>query len=444
MLSAGDTVVVGVSGGADSVSLLHFLVSASEELGINAVAAHLNHGIRGEEAHRDETFVRELCAAVNVPLFVRRADCPAEAKKLGIGTEEAGRRLRYSFFEELSSNYAAAKIATAHTADDNAETVLFNLARGSSLKGISGIPAVRGRIIRPLILCSRREVEEYCARNALSYVTDSTNLEDDYTRNLIRHKVMPVLASVNPDAVCAIGRLSRLAREDDALLNAMAHKLWDKAYTGGSFSFDAQLLAEAPSPVVSRLIRNAYALLTGEEYMSAGRTLAAQGVLKGGAAVQLHKYCFAELKNGSFRLYDKNKKHYAIEGETPVDFNGFCRVAGGVTLRGTYLGGESVKINGLLKDNMVDCDTICGILRLRGRRNGDTITLPRRSVTKSLKKLFCEQKIPQEQRAAIPVLADDNGVVWVMGFGADKKHIAGRTAKNILYIEGEGQICSTI
>ena len=199
-LSGGDSVIIALSGGADSVTLLSVLNSLKEKYNLKLYAAHLNHGIRGEEADNDEKFCKILCENYNVQLFVKHIDVPKLCAEQKISAELCGRNERYKFFDELSAKLNA-KVATAHTASDNAETLLFNLCRGSSLAGAAAIPPKRGNIIRPLITLTRNEIESYCAENSLSYVTDSTNMSDSYTRNKIRHKVIPALKEVNPQIV---------------------------------------------------------------------------------------------------------------------------------------------------------------------------------------------------------------------------------------------------
>lgn len=184
MLSPGAAVIAAVSGGADSMAMLLFLMKISERYSLSLTVAHVNHGLRGEEARRDEEYVRSFCEKNSLRFEVLHADVAALAKQSGETCEECGRRVRYEFFESIDKN---AKIATAHTASDNAETMLFNLARGSSLKGLCGIPPVRGNIIRPLIFCTREDIEVFCRENSLDFVTDSTNLTLDYSRNKIRH-----------------------------------------------------------------------------------------------------------------------------------------------------------------------------------------------------------------------------------------------------------------
>ena len=209
MLSHGDAIVAGLSGGVDSVALLHWLCSIREEYKLNLSAAHLNHGLRGEESDGDEAFCRELCEALSVPLYVKRIDLSG----LVAGVEEAGRNARYAFFGEFGR-----KIALAHTLSDRMETFLMNVGRGSALRGLCSIPSIRGQIVRPLIECSRVQVEEYCAANNLSYRTDSTNADTGYRRNYIRSEVMPLLAwEVRP-----LRRMFRCLEADEAYLSEEA------------------------------------------------------------------------------------------------------------------------------------------------------------------------------------------------------------------------------
>lgn len=189
MINKGERIIVALSGGKDSMALLDILKKLENELEISVSCAHFNHCIRGEESDRDEAFVRKYCEKNNIELFCRRGDVLKFAKEKHLGTELAARELRYEFLSSLGCD----KIATAHTAGDNAETMLFNLARGTSLKGMCGIPPVRDKFIRPIICLKSTETEEYCKRNSIPFVTDSTNSSDEYTRNFIRHNIIPEL-----------------------------------------------------------------------------------------------------------------------------------------------------------------------------------------------------------------------------------------------------------
>ncbi len=237
MLPPGCAVVAGFSGGADSAALTHFLFTHREEYGIRVAAAHVNHCLR-ETADRDEEAARRFCAERGIPFFVRRADVAALARREGLCAEDCGRRVRYAFFRELAGD-GNARIATAHTASDNAETMLMNLVRGAGTHGLSGIPPVRGSIIRPLLGLTRAETEAYCAHYRLPFVQDETNFEEDYARNRVRLGAVPVLRTLNPALENAMLRAADLLREDDALLTAQAAEALARARRGGGWELAA-------------------------------------------------------------------------------------------------------------------------------------------------------------------------------------------------------------
>ena len=223
MFVRGDCLLVAISGGADSVALLHFLCGLRKEWGLELGALHLNHCLRGEESERDEGFVRDLCEEWKVSLTVERADIKEIAGQSGESLEQCGRRLRYAFFEREAGRLSA-KVAVGHTASDNAETMLINLTRGTALRGLGGIPPVRGMIIRPLIECSREEIEDYCRGNGLRWVDDSSNQSDDHTRNRVRRYVLPLLSQENPRIIEKLTHLSGVLRADADYLDALARK----------------------------------------------------------------------------------------------------------------------------------------------------------------------------------------------------------------------------
>ena len=218
LLNGVSGVLCCLSGGADSVTLLHVMLSLRQRYGISISAVHVNHGIRGNEADRDEMFCKELCSKYGIKLYVKRGDVPSYAKSKGISTELAAREVRYSLFEEALSESGAEVAATAHNANDNAETLLFNIIRGTSPTGICAIPYKRDRYIRPLLCVTREQIMAYVAENELSYVIDSTNGDDDYTRNFIRHNIMPQCIRLNPSFVSAVTRLTDGAKADERLI----------------------------------------------------------------------------------------------------------------------------------------------------------------------------------------------------------------------------------
>lgn len=267
MIEKGDAVVAALSGGADSVSLLQALTELSGELGITVSACHVNHHLRGEESDADMHFCEELCGRLGVELRILEADVAAMQQKHE-SLEECARRVRYDFFAEVSEGK---KLATAHNSNDCAETALLNLMRGTGLKGLCGVPPVRGNIIRPLIYCTRAEVEEFCASRSLGWVTDKTNLSTDYTRNKIRHIILPEMLKINGSLFATMNRMERSLREDSDFLDDLARQsLTEAAATirlklpagedevprwENHPGWNAESLASLPKPVQSRAIK---------------------------------------------------------------------------------------------------------------------------------------------------------------------------------------------
>lgn len=410
MLSVGDKVAVGVSGGADSVCLLHLLSRIKDEYGIMLKVVHVNHNIRGEEAKRDENFVRSLCAELNVELKVFSIDVPALAAECKIGEEECGRKVRYECFNLVGCN----KIAVAHTASDNCETVLFNLCRGSSLHGAGGIRPVRDNIIRPLIEMTRQDVEAYCKENNLEYVTDSTNLTDEYTRNKIRLDVVPKLKEINTAFERNLCRFSHIARQEDEYLDKLAQKLLDDILTDKGYS--RNLFFEGDSVLRQRAVTILLKKHYGCDYEARQIDLCIKSISES-KRLQLSKGLFLECGEYFYFSdgYDASLQPWSVDahiGETE-------------TPAGIYIIEKAAVKDIPYKQRpyAVDFDKLnFSTLKLRSRKTGDTLSDPVRKVSKSIKKLFIEAKIPEYQRNAIPVLESGGELVWVKGFRTDKKY----------------------
>ena len=225
MINKGDKVVIGVSGGPDSITLLNVLNKFKEKLNIKIYVAHINHSIR-KEADEETEYVREFCKKIDVEFFFKKIDVESEAKKLKIGTEEAGRNIRYAFFEEVAEKVGANKIATAHNSNDNAETVLMNIIRGTSISGLKGIEKMRdNKFIRPLIETTRATIEKYCKTEKLNPRYDKSNKENIYTRNKIRNLLIPYIQKeFNPNIIEGINRLSNIAEEEECFINSMVEE----------------------------------------------------------------------------------------------------------------------------------------------------------------------------------------------------------------------------
>ena len=429
MLDGATDVVVGFSGGADSVCLLHLLSFYAGKLGINVVASHINHGIRGDEALRDQQFAEAFCNRLGIPFRLLSVNCVQEAEKSKESVEECGRRLRYDFFNSLCLS-ASYKIATAHNSNDNAETLLFNLTRGTSLKGC-GIPPVRDNIIRPLILCSREAIEGYCKENHLEYMTDSTNLSDDYTRNNIRHNVLPVLCNINPSFLNALSGFCEDAGSVDLYLDKRAEEvLNDSRMDTDSYSVD--VLLSADECIVKRVIIKAFSHFTAHT-LDRNKINGIYSLLSNGGRLQIYGNFFAGIYNGCLRFYEEDSD-YSLDvpvNSLPCECD-FCNIR----LSVSEFTNCSKKVPSNLLDNLIDCDKIVGQLHFRSKQEGDTVTLRKRNVTKTLKKLFIEARIPREVRHKIPVLCDDNGVVWVYGFGVNKKYSVDDTSSHIILVRG--------
>ena len=389
LMAPGDTVICAVSGGADSVALLFSMYLLREKLGITLEAAHFNHNLRGEESKRDETFVRELCARYDIPLHVASGEIRPGKK----GLEAAARDARYAFLESLPG-----KIATAHTADDNAETILMHLVRGTGLKGLGGIAPQRGKLIRPMLGITRREVEDFLAEWHLPHVEDSTNETDAFLRNRLRHHVMPLLAAENPRIAENLSQMALRLREDEACLSRQS-----------SYETlpEVEALRTLPSAVRSRML---------ERFLKKNGVREPEDV----HIAQAEALVFSESPSASAafpggvtlsRQYGRLTANPTGEAFTPVTLTcpGSAEMAG---IRITCEpAGELAQSENLL--------TVCpvGKISIRPRQTGDKIRLSGGS--KSLKKLFIDRKIPAAVRERIPVVCDETGILGVYSIGVN-------------------------
>ena len=471
MTDRGDGVLAAVSGGADSVCLLLLLNGLAAELGIRVFAFHMNHGIRGEEADRDEQFVEELCKQLGIPLTVMHEKVETYAEKHGLSGEEAGRILRYRHLEEIAESYQCAKIAVAHHEDDDAETVLLNLFRGSGLAGLSGIRPVRGKIIRPLLCVSRKEIEEYLKGQGFSWCEDSTNRENDYTRNKIRNELLPwVKENINSRAVEHILAVSELAAQADVYFEMEAERILEescskrreeakqptsqnageadgkesgtgqdskvaenemKMYTKISTKlFDAQ-----PEILKTYIIRRMVLDAAGkakditERHIRAVMKLTGPG---GGHTANLpyglqavRGYETLKIVKGreSRSTGESSDPGHNLEKEGSFEKEIRLRTDLDETFR---VGPASIRLHAIPRKKepeipknqytkWFDYDKINVGLSIRYRQNGDYLTLSGGG-KKKLRRFMIDEKIPENERDRIPVLADGDHVLWVIGY----------------------------
>lgn len=428
MLNDGDKVCVGVSGGADSMCLLHLLNVYKTELNITVSAAHINHCIRGAESDADEKFVRDFCAQNNIPLFVHRVDIPSLCRKRNESTELCARNERYSFFDSLSVD----KIATAHTGSDCIETALMNLSRGSALHGLASIPPVRGNIIRPLIEFTREETENYCTENGINFVTDSSNLSNDYTRNKFRNLVISQLKTISPSFEGNALRCISMLREDDYFLNDLTDKEFECCYSQQNESLDCEKLRKLPNALKSRIVAKYFSIHTDSDFEMRHIKLICQH-LDCDFSVTLPDGVIV-CSDGKEIFIKKEKKVFAplcIE----INKNENRQIQFFDTVIHICTSNEYPEYEN--SSAVIDFYKIDDIIKIRSRIQGDEILLAKRRCTKSLKKLFSEMKIPVEKRNCIPVIADKNGVIWTNVTGIDASRACNSKTKKYMIIKTE-------
>ena len=412
MLKYENKVTVALSGGADSVCLLYLLKELSTKKGIILSAVHINHLLRGEESERDQAFVEELCKREGIPLKTERIEVAALAEQNGQSIELAARNARYKVFSETEG-----LVATAHSADDNLETVIYNVTRGTGLKGASGIPPKRDNLIRPLCFCTRQEIEAYLKANGIAFVTDSSNLTDDYTRNFLRHNIVPKLKEINPSVPETVASMCAALREDEEFLNASAKRVYLLVLRQDFL--DAKLLKIQPPSIIKRVIalylEERFSLKTDSLHLENCKEI----LLSGGKTSM----------NGNMTAVGTAERFYFVPNDAEP-----CKAEYTVTLKEVNLENFS-NVNNLFLKNAVDYDKIDGSIVIRERRASDEIRLNGRGCTKSLKKLMNELKIPEELRNRLPVAADNSGVVWLYGIGvAERAAVNKNTKKAIEFI----------
>ncbi len=391
MVSAGDKVICAVSGGADSMALLWGMYLLKDQLGILLEAAHFNHGLRGAESDRDEAFVKDFCERFDIPLHIGSQKVVAGPK----GLEAAAREARYAFFSKLDG-----KLATAHTADDNAETVLMHLIRGTGLKGLGGITPVRGNVIRPMLNITRQEILAFLEEYAVSFVEDSTNAENDFLRNRLRHDVMPLLLRENPRLKQDLSSMAQTLRYDEAYLR-------EATPITNCVSVLRDLEPALQSRAIGAFLENEGVCEPSREHIRQVQHIldspnpSARVSLPGGVVIE--------------RNYDAILAAPAesCPDQTVISCPGVAQF-GGVLIHCK---------SGEMDAPRYDCFVVApkGKIIVRSRQSGDHMRL--HGGRKSLKKIFTDLKIPASRRPFIPVVADDEGVLGVYGIGANLDRI---------------------
>lgn len=430
-----DEVVIGLSGGADSVCLFLVLCELRERYGYRLLAVHVHHGIRGEEADRDMQFCAGLCDEYNVPYKAVEYDVLNYAKENSLSTEEAGRILRYKTFEECCGPNA--RIAVAHHMNDRAETVLFNICRGTGIKGLCGIKPVRDKIIRPLLCCQRCEIENYLSDRGQEYCTDSTNKTDDYSRNLLRNKVIPILAdNINSGAVENIAALASKALEADEYLEKLTSRKYQDKVAYIKDTILLRRLGDEEDFMIRRLVLKAI-----REMKCSLKDVSSVHVenvmqllrLQNGSRSDISGGLLAEkTKEGIIFYYKKiEEERQPVDVRFPETFTPGDNISweivpwensGKFTFRLSEWNNNK-KISNEVYTKCFDYDKIKFNLQLRGRMPGDIIAIDANNHHKTIKKYFVDKGMSRMDKQTAVLLADGNHIMWIVGdrIGADYK-----------------------
>ncbi|MEN6356740.1 MAG: tRNA lysidine(34) synthetase TilS [Armatimonadota bacterium] len=418
MFDKGDKVLVAVSGGPDSIALLHSLHTRSEEFGISLHVAHLNHGIRGEASDLDEQFVKEFAYKLGLNCTTKRVDIPSIKTQMQTCLEDVARVVRYKFLQDTAAMLDADKIAVGHNADDRAESVLFNIIRGAGIDGISSIKPIRGNIVRPLLHTTRREIEEYIKEHTLPFRVDETNMDTVYSRNRIRHELLPLLESgYNSQIRSALVRLADIASDTNDFIARSADNI--KVGLVYRDAWDVDLFAELPVAIQRQILRSEIESLKGD--------------LKDVSLEQIDRVLDALRTKEDFKITLPTGRIYAVRqaerfgieleqaGETIESFDRQLCVPGithipeiASTIKAEIV--ETPIISKLPGDEaIIDCVSIKGALRVRSIRPGDRITPLGMAESKKLQDVFVDKKIPRQQRAKTAIVVDDEKILWVAG-----------------------------
>ncbi|MBQ7336182.1 MAG: tRNA lysidine(34) synthetase TilS [Clostridia bacterium] len=414
-------VLLAFSGGADSRALLHLLVQRQREDGFSLILAHVNHGIRGAESVRDREFCRAVAARYGLEICVLDADVPSLAAQNGRGLEEEARCVRYDFFARVMQERNIPILATAHHADDQLETVLFHLARGSGLRGLCGIVSTRpfagGTLVRPLLSVSRCEILQYCEQNGLDYVTDSTNADGAYARNRLRSEVVPVLESLFGHPQKQVARLSAHLQEDEALLTALSEDVLQKSRNGAGLSLLS--LRQAPVPLCKRALvmwlEREYGCAPESVHLNALMRLVRQETptarisLPGDLVALAERGCLVISNTPS--VAPTPYRYPLCEGECVIGESGIRILV--------QKAENPIKVHNLSTASYinftVEFDIIKKGLYWRPRKEGDTLLF--HGMHRKVRKLFRELGMPQRLRDILPLLCDGDGILWVPTVG---------------------------
>lgn len=441
MLTGGEKILVGLSGGPDSVCLLHVLTSLKDDFKLDLNAIYIDHGLRPHETETEIEFCKNLCERLCLPFTTQSIDVNSYAQEQGMNLQEAARGLRYGIFEETAYQIQADKIASGHTADDQAETLLMNLFRGSGKKGLSGIPPVRGKIIRPLILTKRTEIERYLDEGKIAFITDSSNLKKYYLRNKIRLSLMPILKQYNPDIIDTLSRTAEILRDEERYFEVIVTKTMMKLI---SRKTDARIeLFLAPFAIMDKVIMRRVLRRAIDETKG----------IRGTSLIHIDDIIELIRKgNPGDRIYLPKGirviKGYAtiiLTSESPVQLNTYTLTVpgetilkeAGILIKASLMEGqESLRESGFGTTlGIFDADQLTFPLMVRPRKNGDFFYPFGFGKRKKLQDFFVDEKVPRDERDIIPLLMSGDDIVWIVGYRGDDRFQVTDKTKRVLRLE---------
>ncbi|MCX6142044.1 MAG: tRNA lysidine(34) synthetase TilS [Ignavibacteriales bacterium] len=437
LIMPGNTIVLAVSGGIDSMVMLHLFGAVRADWNLHLAVAHINHQLRGEESDGDEAFVRRAALSLEIPCFNKRVDTLGHAAETHLSKQEAARNLRYEFFEEIRRQRNADCVATAHQADDNAETVLMNALRGAGVRGLSGIPERRdpGKIIRPLLFARRRDIEQYANDRKIEFRADSSNESTKYRRNYVRQTVIPMLeASTESDVIASLNKLSQLMHQLDAMISAeVKASMDDSAFImdGGEGSIAISALQSKPPYLQEGMILELFRKIGAEVESDKVHRVLGLCDLETGSVVQLSK---------TLHVYrDRDRLAFVRPGETPIMHQA-------VSLGDSYSVGDfrfslsapvsrPASFGSDHRVEFVDAGKLGDHLVLRSWRDGDWFIPLGMKTKKKVSDFFIDEKIPLVQKRAIPILESDGSVVWICGRRLDDRFKITHKTKSVVRLE---------
>lgn len=425
MFEKSAPIIVGLSGGADSICLATLL----KIFGYDVIVTHVNHNLRGDEALRDENFVRNFAKENNMGFELLSADIEKIAKDKKISCEMAGRNVRYDFFEELSQKYHTEYIAVAHNMNDNAETILMNIIQGASVNGQKGIVPINKKIKRPLLCVTREEIENYLKEMSISYVNDSTNFKDIYTRNFVRNQLIPVIKEINPNIIETLTVNSKIALKENEYIEYITDDTYKKICKKTENGLIVDFTIENPHlSIKRRLIKKVLEEITEDKKRISSVNIENILNLK---PEKSYQYAGLTIRNIYGKLWfvsndENNDFTYVIEKSTDIFIKEINK-----TFR-FELGEEFVKKSNIMN---IDYDKICGKIIVRSRKTGDKFSPLGLSGTQSVKDYFINKKIPSFLRNKIPIITCNDEIIGIFPDRIDKKFAVTKNTKKILTIK---------